>query len=234
MLTTDKQLSPRDEIAYWTSVCQSCSRTAHIKRAEAGQTIPFEQAMSNLAYAYLKDRAPQLLDYQLGFQLLEKNEDNDRAVGVFGFKVGPQLLYAPVFFLNGELKGHELLYLKESDTFVPLTENWINYILHRKPVVLGEEVGSNLSAIGAATPRMDTFRETPTKYAAAEPWLQAGLPGLMYALDRHEAVESSVPALVKQSGEMAMRMLTLMDARPELGQAIVRCYGKDMIKSAIA
>jgi hypothetical protein len=134
--------------------------------------------MSNLAHAYLRDRAPQLLDYELGFQLLEKNEDSDRAVGVFGFKVGPQLLYAPVFFLHGELQGHELCYLKESDTFVPMKENWINYILNRKPNVIGDHVMSQLNRLGVDRPSMDPFRLSPSrthKYGSDRS--AAGIPG---------------------------------------------------------
>ena len=78
-----------------------------IKSAElgGGQDAPFETAFSNLAHAYVKDKAPKLLDYEVGFQLIEKNAENTKAVGIFGFKVGNQWLYAPVFFLNGDLKG---------------------------------------------------------------------------------------------------------------------------------
>ena len=68
--------------------------------ATGGET-EFEQAFSSLAYAYLKDKAPRLLDFLVGFQLVDRNEDNTKAMGVFGFSVGDQWLYAPVFFLNG-------------------------------------------------------------------------------------------------------------------------------------
>jgi transitional endoplasmic reticulum ATPase len=40
-----------------------------------------------------------------GFQLVDRNEDNTKAVGVFGFQLGKQWVYAPVFFLNGDLKA---------------------------------------------------------------------------------------------------------------------------------
>ena len=88
-----------------------------------GDDTPFEQAFSNLAHAYLQDKAPGLLDHEIGFQLLDRNSENTKAVGVFAFKVGAMWLYAPMFFLNGDLKGHELLYLKNQDMFVPLKEN---------------------------------------------------------------------------------------------------------------
>jgi len=224
--------------AHWRQVCQSHARTQHIKRADLGgdgQSVPFEQALSNLAHAYLKDRAPQLLDHELGFQLLEKNEDNDRAVGIFGFRVGSQLLYAPVFFLNGELKGHELLYLKDSDTFVPMKENWINYVLNRKPNVIGEEAKPNLAALGVDRPNMDVFRDSPrNKYASAYPdWLAPALPGLMHALGRHVELQVQVPGLVKENADAAMQFITLLDAYPQLVRPLTDMYGADVVKEAI-
>jgi len=213
------------------------ARSKHIKRADlggaSGDSQSFESAFSNLANAYLKDKAPQLIDHMLGFQLLEKNEDNDRAVGVFGFKVGPQLIYAPVFFLNGELRGHELMYLKESDTFVPMKENWVNYILNRKPNVIGEEVGTGLSQLGVSRPSLNQFRESPGKYASDQDWLSQGMPGLMSALGKSTRPEPKLPELVKESASAALSFLNLIDGYPALAKPIVEHYGKDIVKQAI-
>jgi len=141
-----------------------------VKQAELGgegNDTQFEQAFSNLAHAYLKDKAPGLLDYEVGFELMERNEDNTKAVGLFGFKVGTQWLYAPVFFINGDLKGHELLYLKDQDQFVPLKENWLNYILRRKPASLGKKTDQNMSRLGFLTPDLQAFSRPPSKFASA-------------------------------------------------------------------
>lgn len=160
------------DAAHWLKVCRNCATpVGRIKMAElgGGQDTPFEQAFSNLAHAYIKDKAPKLLDYEVGFQLLEKNQDNNKAVGVFGFKVGSQWLYAPVFFLNGDLKGHELLYIKNQDQFVPLKENWLNYILGRKPTALGESMNRNLSLVGVQPPNLYQLSRSPHKFAAELP-----------------------------------------------------------------
>ena len=225
------------KVQHWQRLCRAQMRSPHVKRADLssdGQSVPFEQALSNLAHAYLRDRAPQLLEHELGFQLIEKNEDNDRAVGVFGFKVGNQLLYGPVFFLNGELKGHELLYLKDSDTFVPMKENWINYVLNRKPNVIGEEIAPQLSQVGVDRPTMDIFRDSPQKFASAQPeWLQAGLPGLLYALGRPERPSLQVPGLLKSSAAASMYFLQLLDSFPTVAPVVVECYGDSIVKDAI-
>jgi hypothetical protein len=126
----------------------------------------FEQAVGSLAHSYFRGKAPGLLGYQVGFQLLERNEDNTRAVGVFGFKVGPSCLYAPVFFLNGNLEGHELLFLKNQDMFVPLTEGWRDYLLPQNPPELGTKVSRGSRELGVLPPDIQQLKRNPYKFAS--------------------------------------------------------------------
>lgn len=130
----------------------------------------FEQAFSSLALAYLKEKAPRLMDFIVGFQLIDRNDDNTKAIGVFGFKVGDAWYYAPVFFLNGDLKGHELLYIKKQDMFVPLKENWVNHLISRQPRMLGEGSARNTYQLGGMYPNLNRFSSPPvgTKYGSAE------------------------------------------------------------------
>ena len=121
----------------------------------------FEKTFADLAHARLRDRAPGLLDYMVGFQLLDKSDDDTHAVGVWGFKVGPEWMYGPVFFLNGQLKGDELLYVKSQDSFVPLKENWINYLLNRRPHVLGETEPLEQGQLGLQQPDFDSIARPP-------------------------------------------------------------------------
>jgi len=137
----------------------------------------FEKTFSDLAHARLRDKAPGLLDHLVGFQLLDKSDDDTRAVGVWGFKVGNEWMYAPVFFLNGQLKGDELLYLKSQDAFVPLKENWVNYLLNRRPYVLGETEPRGQYELGIMQPDFNAIVRPPyagSKYASAD-----GLRGLV-------------------------------------------------------
>lgn len=136
----------------------SFQKTAAIGGEQDGQ---FEQAFSSLAYAYLKDKSPRLLDFIVGFQLVDRNEDNTKAIGIFGFKVGEQWLYAPVFFLNGDMKGHELLYIKNQDLFVPMKENWVNYLISRKPHVLGESSPQKTHQLGGLMPNLTKLSRPP-------------------------------------------------------------------------
>lgn len=176
---------------------KSILKTANL--GGGGGETEFEQAFSSLAYAYLRDKAPRLLDYMVGFQLVDRNEDNTKAIGVFGFQLDNQWLYAPVFFLNGDLKGHELLYMKNNDSFVPLQENWINYIMSRKPHVLGQQSGvDNLEELGGLYPDIRSLSLSPNvgggKRASDSGWFKSVLP--MFAAFKVKAANS----LYKKAG----------------------------------
>jgi hypothetical protein len=227
------------------------------KRAELGgdgQDTQFEQAFSNLAHAYLRDKAPSLLDYEVGFQLLERNQDNTKAVGMFGFKVGEQWLYAPVFFLNGDLKGHELLYLKDQDLFVPMKENWLTYIINRRPFSVGKETPRNIHQLGVTPPDFYQFTQSPNKFASAmEPWAQDILPVFAHAAGfepdkKDEPLLKIAARRLKEVGESlhlptwlekhaSLRhceyLVKMMQSSPKLAGAIKKHHGLDFIGTAI-
>jgi len=70
-------------------------------------------------------------------QLIDKNEEETKAVGVSVFVVQGLWLYMPIFFIEGELKGTDLLYVKQNDLFVPARDNWITSFKEQGAVILG-------------------------------------------------------------------------------------------------
>lgn len=219
-----------------------------IKSAALGgdQDMPFEQAFSNLAHAYLKDKAPSLQDYEVGFQLVDRNQENTKAIGVFGFKVGSTWIYAPVFFLNGDLKGHELLYLKDQDMFVPLKENWLNYLLNRKPNILGHGVDKDLGRLGVLPPSMNQITHSPAKFASAKnlnkyrEWVRPVLPDLAHFAttsplhdEKYSGIRNALD-LVKDAGAKGVYALVrVVSDFPALGQALNEIYGEQAVDAAV-
>lgn len=211
-----------------------------------GDDVPFEQAFSNLAHAYLQDKAPGLLDHEIGFQLLDRNAENTKAVGIFAFKIGSLWLYAPMFFLNGDLKGHELLYLKNQDMFVPMKENWINYLINRKPSVLGEGIARNLSQFGQRQPDFTQMSRSPAKFGSAKPTLKemmtAVLPTLAKTatLNTAKAFEDLGRALDLEKFLKEAKLHTIdflvksCQSAPALAEAFNEFHGMEIIKEAIA
>lgn len=92
-----------------------------------------EKAFADQAFSFVAQKASKICTspYMLGFEMIYANDDKSRLVGIFGFRIDKSLFYAPVFFLNGQIKGQLLLWRVENKKFVPLEEDWIDYLLEK-------------------------------------------------------------------------------------------------------
>lgn len=92
--------------------------------------VDIEKTFSDLASGFVSNKVGDLMkdQHRIGFEIVKKNEDNTRMLGVFAFKVDKELIFAPVFFLQGEIKG-PLLYRCDTKQFIPATKDWANYLI---------------------------------------------------------------------------------------------------------
>ena len=93
----------------------------------------FESIFAKLAFEFIKEKVAPIQDKFIGFQLMERTDDNEKAMGVFTYRLPNTLVFIPVFFLGGDVKGHEVLYLVDQDLVVPLKEEWVNYLNKPRP-----------------------------------------------------------------------------------------------------
>lgn len=193
----------------------------------------FEATFADLAFARLRDKAPSLLDYLVGFQLVDKNDEETHAVGVFGFKVGKEWVYSPVFFINGELKGHELMYIKGQDSFVPMTEQWVNYVLNRRPKILGEKEDIPRPRLNLRQPDFDLFARAPyigSKYASAnkgrmKEWVTDFLDVFSSEPWGEKYASLDVPHMLKRFGKRAaMPLFETMTSDEKFSRAVLKFY----------
>lgn len=96
----------------------------------ATNDLDIEKAFSDQASGFVENKVGDLMkdQYRIGFEIVKKNDENTRMVGIFAFKVEKDLLFAPVFFINGEIKG-PLLYRCNTKTFVPANKDWATYLI---------------------------------------------------------------------------------------------------------
>lgn len=195
----------------------------------------FEQSFATLAYSYISDRVPGLMPYLVGFQLLEKSDDNQRAAGIFGFKVDQEWYDVPVFFLEGSIKGHSLLFVRNQNQFVPLKENWVNYLIGKKPSLLGKVEPKTQSELGARHPDLYRLRIPPSqlKYGSLDwplPWVKEA------ASAWNQAIYGSVPKVTFDLEKIAERSPTAayclvkwaVDS-PHVCEGIQRFYGDNAL-----
>jgi len=120
-------------------------RPDEMQAPESADQERFEQDLSTLAYQFVVDRAPALLPYMLGFEVVDRSDDGSKAVGIYGYKIDDDFYYIPIFFINNQIRGVDLLLNKRTNSFVPLTENWINYVINKHSVTLGKVTDNNVS-----------------------------------------------------------------------------------------
>lgn len=204
-----------------------------------GQDIPFEQAFSDVAHTILRDRAPQLFDHEIGFQLVDRDDDGSKAFGVMGFKIGSMLLYAPLFFLNGATKGHELLIIADRDMFVPLKENWINELTARKPLIIGDAVAKKTTTDSVRKPSLRSLIESPsTKYASAAAlqkyaaWSRDGVAIAVKAA-ANEPESDIRPFLAKGGLPLIGQLLKAAEHYPIIGKRLLEFYSPEDIRNLI-
>lgn len=90
-----------------------------------------EKAFLDQAWMQIQNKATPLMkaQHRVGFEIVHKNDENTRMVGVFVFRIGKDYLFAPVFFINGSIKGTDLLYRATNKKFVPLNNEWCEYLI---------------------------------------------------------------------------------------------------------
>jgi hypothetical protein len=92
-----------------------------------------EKAFMDQAYTFVANKCGPLMNdpHRLGFEVVQKNDDNTKMAGLFAFRVDRELLYVPAFFINGEVKGTDLLYRHGPKKFVPNNEGWVKFLMEK-------------------------------------------------------------------------------------------------------
>lgn len=127
------------------------------------------EAFAQQAYTAVGNRDRKIMcdPYLLGFEIVDKNEENNRLVGVFAFRVSGEILMVPVFFLNGKIKGQDLLYRKPVNRFYPNTEKWISYFVGRGEDETGRGVDRRSNSEARIHLGIDRMSRMPGSYKRA-------------------------------------------------------------------
>jgi hypothetical protein len=175
-----------------------------------------EGAFFQLAYQRLQDTLKNLIPFLVGFEIVKKNEDNTKALGVFGFRSqNGQILFVPAFFVNGKVKPLDLLYSKNNEQFYPLNEDFAEMFIKEDLLGLGGNSKEN---------RSDIMRD-----ATQGDYRQMSVPPRTgrYAI-------ASVIDYVKDSGNETKEAFTeLIEKDAEFCEALLRFYPLEKVAAAI-
>jgi hypothetical protein len=88
----------------------------------------FEQSMAALAENRISSEHANLVKYRQGFVLLDFDEQDSKAFGIYRFLIGSVPCMMPIVIRNGELDGLDILIIRDIKLFVPAVDGWINMI----------------------------------------------------------------------------------------------------------
>jgi hypothetical protein len=160
---------------------------------ESPDEAQLESDFASMAFVFLRDRAPGLMAYLLGFEVVDREEDGSRAVGIFGFKISGEYYYVPAFFVNQQVKGMDLLFSKKTNSFTPLRETWINHLLDKSTLQLGEGRNNKKLREDFENPNFDFLSEPPGTPKLAS----AGVNYLFTADELRKMGQIATPAQVQ-------------------------------------
>jgi hypothetical protein len=190
-------------------------RNSKFKKQAADDQI--EGAFFQLAYQKLQDTLKNLIPYLVGFEIVKKNEDNTKALGVFGFRSkNGQVLFVPAFFINGKVKNLDLLYSKNNEQFYPLNEDFAEMFIKDELLGLGED---------SKETRTDILRD-----ATQGDYRQMSVPPRTgrYAI-------ASVIDYVKDSDNLTKKAFSsLIETNPDFCESLLRFYPLEKVADAIA
>ena len=187
-------------------------------------TDSFETKFSILADAQINEKIPALKKHLLGFQVVASEENNSKAIGVLAYNIGKRLVYVPIFWLNGRVKGGDMMYLKSEDRFLPLGEIWVNFINSGRDFVSGESGKATSDQTGGAS-RVSTLDLN---------WLYSKRAGEVGIVSTEDIVKMSAQvscpevSLAKHlnmfSKKAAEALANTITKSPELANALFRHY----------
>ncbi len=204
----------------------------------------FEQSFFQLAYDKLQGKLHNLLPFLIGFEIVNKSDDNTKAIGVFGFKSGNgQIVFVPAFFANGKVKELDVLYSRNNSQFYPLNEDYAELFLKDDVTGLGDVADSKRDEIIQDNPPnnfRNTFQPPRTgkySYAEAKENLnkEAGQPTFdsFFLLKDKIASEISVLDYIsKADNNVKAAAWRMLETTPDYTEALRRFYTDDEISNA--
>jgi len=194
-----------------------------------------EKNLSEIAFASLAEKTPALMDYYLGFDLVEKNDAGTRAAGIMGFKIGKQLIYVPIFFLNGKVKGTEVMYLKNSDIFVNNSEQWVNYVIGQAQGDTGEgqEQSKDNPDSGEVAKALSLFSRPPasaSKTASIEDYSLSSIEDFIDKDLINEPLKMSLVDFVKKAGPDFFPKIASVFTNEDVWRCLTQLYSPEELK----
>lgn len=164
--------------------------------------MDIEKAFLDQAWAQVQNKATPLMKpaHRVGFEIIHKNDNNTRMVGAFVFRVNQDYLFVPVFFINGSIKGTDLLYRANVKRFVPLTNEWCDYLIQLQTFDEGQGVSQKMRQQTRDQVNLLDIVEPPQMFRHTRKYASVGNEAEIRAMaDEMLAKMASIPGMPERS-----------------------------------
>lgn len=129
-----------------------------MKHAAAEDGPSLELQFGTMANAVIADKYPKLDKCKLAFQLIEKEDDNSKAMGAAVYMIGKSVVFVPAFYKNGKINTGDMMFLAKEQQFLPLSDPWLAWVQDKELKQPGSVV-EDPEAAGMPENRPMTIRE---------------------------------------------------------------------------
>ena len=104
----------------------------------------FEEKFSQMAFLNVEESVPSLMggEHWVGTQLIDKSEDGRHAMGIMAFLLNQMWLYIPIVYVNGMIKGTNIIYIHNVDLHIPAQDAWISTLKEKGLGFISPLIGS--------------------------------------------------------------------------------------------
>lgn len=210
------------------------------KAAEVtSSNLDTDRAFLDQAWTMVQNKATPLMkpQYRVGFEVVYRNDTNTRLVGVFIFRIDDVHLMVPVFFINGSLKGTDMLYRSNVKRFVPLTNDWCDYLIQSSVVKEGHGVPQSLRRNTRDSLDLVSVVEPPhiyrnmRKYSMEDPVFKQAVEGMFAkAVNTPDATgKTLLQRFIQQHGKRAaiQKLATEVGRNRLFAEALVAAYDEE-------
>lgn len=95
---------------------------------EEDATLAFEDGFNQLAQRLFTTKFPELMEYVVTFKIINTDLDTNSGVGAFVLDINGETIFVPTVLASNQIKPLEIMYFKDKDIFLPLTQEWIEEV----------------------------------------------------------------------------------------------------------
>ena len=180
--------------------------------ASSPEEVQLKQLFSELSYAMLEGKLPNIMPNITSFKVLEVDLDKRRGVGVFKVSVGQNSASIPIIMNDGKVLTPEVIYSDAGKSYLPLKDNWLEELRNPSENYLGKSAKAPKTLSSDMDVRALTLPPSTGRF--------------VYASYDKEAL----PYIIDSASDVAkVKLATAFTKSPELLKTAVKYHGSNII-----